>query len=314
MHRAVGRRGKDGYPPPVPGGVNVHFYGVRGSTPCDGPGIARYGGNTSCVVLEAAGRPPVVFDLGTGLRNYGTDLCEAGLDAHYAGIALLTHLHWDHIQGLPFFAPLHSANAALDVYGPAQREGSLGDVFAGVMRPPYFPIRPHDLEGEVAFTGLGNDDFTVDGVRVRSCWVRHTDPALGFRVDVDGTSVAYISDHGQGCCPDLPLDHIPHEVLELCDGADVLIHDAQHTVEEFAAKPHFGHCTSDYAVHVARESGARTLALFHHDPVHDDDQVDRMREAACDVSARTGGPEIIAAYEGMCVALRVPVGAARDRA
>lgn len=298
----------------MPGGVNVHFYGVRGSTPCDGPGIARYGGNTSCAVLEAVGRPPIVFDLGTGLRNYGTDLCEAGLDAHYAGIALLTHLHWDHIQGLPFFAPLAHAGAALEVYGPAQREGSLGDVFAGVMRPPYFPIRPHDLDGEVAFTGLGNDDFTVDGVRVRSCWVRHTDPALGFRVDVDGTSVVYISDHGQGCCPDMPLDYVPHEVLELCDGVDLLIHDAQHTVEEFAAKPHFGHCTADYAVHVARESGARTLALFHHDPVHDDDQVDRMRDAACDVSARLGGPEIVAAYEGLRVPLRVPAGTARSRA
>lgn len=296
----------------MPGGSSVHFYGVRGSTPCDGPAIARYGGNTSCVVLDPAGQPPIVFDLGTGLRNYGQSLVANGLDSGFHGSVLLTHLHWDHIQGLPFFHPLaHRANE-LDVFGPVQQEGPLAEVFEGVMRPPYFPIRPRDLPADIRFHGVGDDQFCIGAARVRSCWVRHTDPALGFRVDVDGVSVAYISDHGQGCGGGRRLDHIPSAVLELCDGVDLLIHDAQHTPEEFAVKSHFGHCTVGYAVHVAREAGARQVALFHHDPARHDDDVDRLLLGAREAAARTGGPEVIAAHEGMDLVLRKRVHAARS--
>jgi ribonuclease BN (tRNA processing enzyme) len=192
----------------------------------------------------------------------------------------------------------------VEVYGPTQTEGTLGQVFEGVMRPPYFPIRPGDLPADLRFQGVGDDEFCIGDARVRSCWVRHTDPALGFRVDLGGISVAYISDHGQGCGNDDPIDYIPSGVLELCDGVDLLIHDAQHTPEEFAEKPHYGHCTVDYAVHVGREAGARQVALFHHDPAHDDDDVDRILLSAREASARTGGPEVIAAREGMDLVLR----------
>jgi phosphoribosyl 1,2-cyclic phosphodiesterase len=294
------------------GSSSVHFYGVRGSTPCDSPDIARYGGNTSCVVLEAAGHAPIVFDLGTGLRNYGMQLADAGLNLGFRGSVLLTHLHWDHIQGLPFFHPLADADTRVDVYGPTQPEGTLAEVFGGVMRPPYFPIRPDDLPADLRFQGVGDDQFCIGDARVRSCWVRHTDPALGFRVDVGGVSVAYISDHGQGCGGDTPIDHIPSKVLGLCDGVDLLIHDAQHTPEEFAKKAHYGHCTVGYAVHVAREAGARQVALFHHDPAHHDDEVDRLLLSARDASARTGGPEVVAAHEGMDLVLRKRVPAARS--
>ena len=128
--------------------------------------------------------------------------------------------------------------------------------------------------------------------------MRHTDPALGYRVELEGGAVTYISDHGQGCTGDAD-DYIPDDVLDLCDATDLMIHDAQHTAAEYEVKRHFGHCTIEYAVRVASEAGARRLALFHHCPTHSDDDVDRMLAYARDVSAKTGGPEVVAAREGM---------------
>jgi ribonuclease BN (tRNA processing enzyme) len=167
------------------------------------------------------------------------------------------------------------------------------------MQPPYFPITPDEMGGSVTFFDTTADDFGVNGAKVRSRWVRHTDPTLGYRVDLEGASVAYISDHGQGCSPGQPDEFVPDDVLDLCDGTDLLIHDAQHTAPEFEVKRHFGHCTIDYAVRVAAQAGARRLALFHHCPTHSDDDIDRMLAYARDVSAKTGGPEIVAAREGM---------------
>ena len=123
------------------GGLHVGFHGVRGSTPCEGPQYARYGGHSSCVSVTRDGQPPIVFDLGTGLAAYGDQLgaCE------FHGTVLLTHLHWDHVQGLPFFAPLHNPASTLDVHGPRQADAPLGEVFSRIMRPPFFPIRPDGL-------------------------------------------------------------------------------------------------------------------------------------------------------------------------
>jgi phosphoribosyl 1,2-cyclic phosphodiesterase len=297
----VSPRPTNRYPPSVPGGTKLLFHGVRGSTPCAGADYERYGGNTSCVSLEAEGHDPVIFDMGTGLRPCGDAL--AG-DGPFHGTVLLTHLHWDHIQGLPFFGPISQPDAVLDVYGPAQEEGPLDAVFGGVMCPPYFPITPDELHGTVRFHGAGNDDFAVNGAKVRSRWIRHTSPTIGFRVDVEGQSVAYVSDHGPGCSDD-PDDFIPPDVLDLADGVDVLIHDAQHTCEEFEAKRHFGHSSVDYAVHVARQAGARRLMLFHHCPSHSDDNVDLMHLYARALAEHgSGDVEVLAAREGLVVELQ----------
>ena len=176
--------------------------------------------------------------------------------------------------------------ATLDVYGPRQADGPLGDVFAQMMRPPFFPIRPTDLIGEVRFHDTADDDFPVGLAKVRSRWVRHVGPTLGFRVEWNGTSIAYLPDHGPGTVVEHADDYVPPEVLELCDGVDVLIHDAQHTLDEYEPKRHWGHCTVDYAVLVAREAGARSLVLFHHDPLHGDDEMDRIGERGAASSRR----------------------------
>lgn len=283
-----------GIVPEMSGGMRVVFNGVRGSTPCAGHEFARYGGHSSSVAIERDGADPILFDLGTGLRPYA-----ARCEGVFHGSVLLSHLHWDHVQGLPFFTPLHVDGATLDVYGPRQEEGPLGDVFTQMMRPPFFPIRPAQLTGEVRFHDVGDDDFPIGEAKVRSRWVRHVGPTLGFRVSVDGHSVAYVPDHGPGCVPEHADDYVPPEMLELCDGVDVLIHDAQHTVAEYEAKRHWGHCTIEYAVRVARESGAKRLVLFHHDPAHGDRDMDAIECSAQEFSARLGGPPLIAAYEGL---------------
>jgi phosphoribosyl 1,2-cyclic phosphodiesterase len=275
-------------------GVRVTFHGVRGSTPCEGRQYERYGGHSSCVSVEVDGETPVVFDLGTGLRPFGNRL---GGPAHVH--ALLTHLHWDHIQGLPFFTPILHGDSTLEVFGPEQFEGALDEVFRGVMRPPYFPITPEGLPGDIRFVGVGDAEFAAGQAKVRSRWIRHVGPTLGFRLEWHGVSIAYMPDHGQGCGDTRDDDWIPPGVLELADGVDLLVHDAQHSAEEFGPKRHWGHCTIDYAIHVAREAGARRLALFHHDPSHDDDTLDVMIRQAEDLASRRGLPDLVAAHEGL---------------
>ncbi len=280
------------------GGLEVTFWGVRGSTPCAGEQYRRYGGHSSCVSLEVEGEAPIVFDLGTGLRPYGASLGGAAEVR-----VLLTHLHWDHVQGLPFFAPLFFADSRLDVFAPRQEEGPVGEVFAGMMRPPYFPITPDALAAPIRFHDAGNDDFAVGEAKVRSRWIRHVGPTLGFRVDWNGASVAYLPDHGQGCGDPPSDDYVPDDVLALCDGADLVIHDAQHTRDEFGPKRHWGHCTVDYAVHVAKEAGAHTVALFHHDPTHGDEMLDEINVAAEDHAASRDLGGLITATEGQRVQL-----------
>jgi len=278
----------------VSNGVRVAFHGVRGSTPVAGPGYGRYGGHSSCVTVESEGEAPLVLDLGTGFSTYG---CR--VEGEFHGSVLLTHLHWDHVMGLPFFVPLHQAESTLLVYGPRQTEGSLSQAFEDLMRPPYFPIRPQELPGKVDFVDVSEDDFPLGQAKVRSRWVRHNGPTLGFRVELGGTTIAYIPDHGQGCSHGDPDDYVPDAVLELCDGVDLLIHDAQHTLEEYRSHRHWGHSTPNYAVRVAREAGAARLVLFHHDPRHTDDIIDDIARDALEYSRNLGGADVIAAQEGL---------------
>lgn len=275
--------------------VNITFWGVRGSTPCPCDANARYGGNTSCVSLEAPGLDPIVFDLGTGLRFYGDVIDPA---QPFRGLALVTHLHWDHIQGLPFFVPLHRPGASMEICGRCD-EGPLHQAFEDFMKPPYFPVTPADLAGELVFTDVAEGELSWGRANILVRDVPHTGTTCGYRVEVDGVSVAYVSDHQQ------PVDGGPISpaVLELCDGADLVIHDAQYEPAEFALKSDWGHCTVEFAVRVAAEAGAKRLALFHHDPSHGDDVVDRLRREAEGFAVGTSLTEVMAAAEGLTVSL-----------
>ncbi len=245
-------------------------------------------------MLESPGCDPIALDLGTGLRFWGETL---PLDGTFRGYALVTHLHWDHVQGLPFFTPVHMPGSRFDIFGPVQDDGmQMDEAFEEFMRPPYFPIGIADLAGDIELHSITDGDHVVGDAKVRVRNVPHIGPTVGFRIELDGHTIVYVSDHQQ------PLDggmDIAPQVLELCDGADLLIHDAQFTPEEFIVKAHWGHCTVDYALHVAAEAGVRRLALFHHDPSHDDGCVDRLLSETRDKAATTCIEEVIAASEGL---------------
>jgi len=275
--------------------MNITFYGVRGSTPSPTDANRRYGGNTATVVLERPNCDPIIFDLGTGLRVFGLT---QPLDGTFRGTALVTHIHWDHIQGLPFFPPIDRVGAELTVFAPVQEEGELEKAFDDFMRPPYFPVHYSDLRGDIRFKTVADADFEIGSAKIKVRPVPHCGPTVGYRVDWDGASVAYVSDHQAP----LTLDTVDPRVLELCDGVDLLIHDAQYTEEEFEQKAHWGHCTMRYALLVAREAGARRLCLFHHDPAHSDDDLDHLH-AEIRAGAGCDGPEIIGAREGLQIQL-----------
>lgn len=281
--------------PRTVGNLRVTFHGVRGSTPCHGDDVRRYGGNTSCVSVEAPGEDPIVFDLGTGLRYFGAT---QPVDGSFRGSCLLTHLHWDHTQGLPFFVPILRQGASLRIYGPCQEDGSsVRDAMNRFMAPPHFPVAFDQLPGRIDFTDVGDADFAIDGFEVRSRLIPHVGNTLGFRVTWRGASVAYLSDHQQ------PYDgsySATQGALDLVRGADLVIHDAQYTPTEFEQKRNWGHCTVEYAVWLAKEAGARRLALFHHDPSRHDDAVDGLLRRAREEAGCTG-LEVFAASEGLTV-------------
>jgi phosphoribosyl 1,2-cyclic phosphodiesterase/DNA-binding response OmpR family regulator len=292
--------------------MQVQFWGTRGSIAKAGPGTVRYGGNTACVEVRSAAGTLVVLDCGTGAHGLGHALAEARSGPR-RGHILITHTHWDHIQGFPFFAPLRQAGDTWDVYAPRGLRESLRDTLAGQMEYTYFPISLEAFAATVHYHDLVEGAFTIGDIRVSTQYLNHTALTLGYRLEADGVTVVYATDHephsptlAAGDAAGLAGEDRRH--VEFLGGADLVIHDAQYTAAEYPAKAGWGHSTVESVVAVARLAGARRLALFHHDPLRDDDAMDHLVTAAR--RQADGSLDVFAGTEGTTI--DVGRAAARD--
>jgi phosphoribosyl 1,2-cyclic phosphodiesterase len=258
--------------------VRVHFCGVRGSTPAPGTEFVRYGGFTSCVAVarDGADAPTLLLDAGTGVRRVTSLLG----DAPFNGTILLSHLHWDHTHGLPFFKGGDRDDALVSLLLPDQLDGqSARDVLARGMSPPHFPISPEGLRGTWRFETVSPGTFSAEGFTVTAVEVPHKGGrTFGYRVSDGRTSLAYVPDH----CPtalgpgDDGLGVYHDAAVALAGTVDLLVHDAQLTADEVAAEASFGHAAAEYAVGLGRAARSRRTVLFHHKPDRTDEELDRL--------------------------------------
>ena len=294
--------------------MHIRFWGTRGSLPKPGPMTLRYGGNTSCVEVRTAGGTLIVLDCGSGAHGLGQALlAEAPAPLH--GHLLITHTHWDHIQGFPFFAPLFVPGHVWDIYGPGGLGGRLEETLAGQMEYAYFPITLGQLGATVRYHDLVEGTFTLDDVCITTRYLNHPALTLGYRLEVDGVVLVYATDHEPHARPQpgqpgetpagiLPVHHEDRGHIEFLSGADLIIHDAQYSAAEYAQKIGWGHSSVTYAVDVALAASGKRLALFHHDPARGDADLERMLGMCRErVAAAHGTLDIIAAAEGQLLAL-----------
>ena len=261
--------------------MKIKVWGARGSIPAPGPETNRYGGNTSCVQVILDDGTALVLDAGTGIRSLGLALDSS---SEQPLNILLTHLHLDHIQGLMFFAPMFNPRSEISVWGPASAEASLEDRIARYISAPLSPVDVHELPCHPSFQEAETTEWRIGSATIRAASVSHRGPTLGYRIEADGTSLCYIPDHEPGL--GTPLADLEEEWIsgfDLAQGASLLLHDSQYTDDEYPHHIGWGHSPLSDALAFADRTDVDRLLLFHHDPLHSDDFLDRL---AGDVAGR----------------------------
>jgi phosphoribosyl 1,2-cyclic phosphodiesterase len=271
--------------------IRLKFWGVRGSTPTPQLENLGYGGNTSCLELRLEDNQSIIFDAGSGLRNLGATLIKEADGANLDLKVFLTHFHWDHIQGIPFFAPLFRAGNRVTFHSHCN--GSLEEILEGQMARPYFPIDLASVAAKREFVELDSQASSFAGITIRPFPLNHPQGAVGYRIEAGRTVIVYATDleHGHPRLDQVLRDH--------ATGADLLIYDAQYTPEEYLRYRGWGHSTWPEGARVARDAGARRLVLFHHDPSHDDGFLTRVLE-----EGRRDFPGLSMATEGSEITFR----------
>jgi phosphoribosyl 1,2-cyclic phosphodiesterase len=281
--------------------MKVRFYGVRGSVPTPGSSTVRYGGNTVCTDVRLADGTLLVLDAGTGLRELGHTLAKEGHDERIN--VLLTHLHWDHILGLPFFGPLWKKETSIDIWplaNEAQRlAASRRTLFDGI----HFPVRAADVPARVSFLEDDALVWKIGSARITRILLNHPGGAQGYRIDdEDGSSLAYITDNE--LAPPGPIETSTDALARFTQGVDLLVHDAQYLAEDMPAKRGWGHSTVDDVLDLGLRAGAKHLVLFHHEPERDDDALDVLGALAeAFFRERASTTRVSVAREGTALAL-----------
>ena len=267
--------------------MRIKFWGVRGSTPAPQPENMRYGGNTSCVEVRL-GDDLYIFDCGTGFRVLGQALRREFDGRPVSAHIFVSHFHWDHIQGIPFFGPLYDSRENRFQFHCSSRTRNLKRVLEEQMAAPYFPVGLTEMRSQQNFYDLGEGRIQLGDVTLQTMWLNHPQGCMGFRLETKEGVMVYATDNEPG---DALFDK---NVRKLAAGADVLIYDAQYLPEEYEGKRGWGHSHWREAINVVTESGAKELVLFHHDPDHDDACIDQVVKEARDYY-----PRVRAAAEGM---------------
>ncbi len=294
--------------------MQVTFWGVRGSYPVPGPGTIRYGGNTSCLEVTAVNGDRAIVDAGTGLRGLGQKLSDGGNSGRYD--ILLSHVHWDHIQGLPFFEPAYIKGTHISIHALRTATDELHNVIGGITRQEFFPVSLEAAPAQFDFHEVqAACEFRINELQVLPLALNHPFGAVGYRISADNTSVAYVCDtapftdllHKQYFLagPEKPTDadrkvlgKMRQILVNALRGTHTVIYDTHFLPEEYARFPHFGHSTPDHALDMITDIGVKRLVLFHHAPNHDDETMDRI-EAQYREKGQELGIEVVAAREGM---------------
>ena len=284
--------------PEQPAFARLKFWGVRGSLPTPGPSTVFYGGNTSCIEVRA-GSEIIILDAGTGIRPLGLALNAEFKDAPIDVTLVISHTHWDHIQGFPFFLPAYKAQNRVRILGHEGAKKTLAATLAGQMEGTYFPVALDEMPGNIVIEELEGREFSVGPVGFRSLRMNHPGITMGYRLAAAGSSIVYIPDNE----PVYEGPALHHDganrgaLLEFIRGADVLIADSQYDREEYRAHLGWGHGCVDDVVDIASAAGVKHLFLFHHDPGHDDHRITQLLAHARELAA--GIPlRIDAAREG----------------
>ncbi|THB78525.1 MAG: MBL fold metallo-hydrolase [Desulfobulbaceae bacterium] len=301
--------------------LKAKFWGVRGSIPVPGANTTKYGGNGACLEICVGGRDKIIIiDAGSGIRELGTHIMKTHLPKGSLDIELfLSHTHWDHIMGFPYFTPIYIPGTKLKVYGPVTFEDDpLEDVVGGQMKYRYFPVNVGELASDIEYIRLKEDPSIDlgDGLMLSTKILNHPITALGFRFEYQGKKIVtcydtepfrnlFITDpdhpeydEAMAYEGELVAEEQNRVIEEFFAGADLLIHDAQYTEEEYATKVGWGHTTYEYCIGAANRAGVKKLALFHHDPDRTDSQIDELAKMYCE-PGRYGETEIFFAREGM---------------